>query len=404
MLISVLIPTRDRIDLLKLAVASVLREDDPDVEIIVSDNNSESPARPWLEELNDPRIKLIEQTSSLPVTQNWNAATNAASGEYVLMLGDDDALCPEYFTRMRALIQNHDEPDCIYHGAYLFTYPGVVPGRREGQLYESRNAIFWKDGRSTYELPSRVRNNIVRDAIRLKNSYGFNMQFVLLKRELIRRLSTSTGFYDAPYPDYYAMNLVMLEADRVVVSEEPAVTIGVSPKSFGWYHQNSAESSGNAHLGIEERGFSEAGLSAEIYLPGTSMNTHWLLSIAVLYRRLFPETPLPKSSVRNFRYKQLIYLALSYSHAGRQADLPVAALSGLSVTERCFFAIVSAIGSTGNFGSRALRIAHTASQKTRPYLYKLLWRRLWRKQTIIGVPEGSDILDVPRLVARRDEG
>ena len=63
----------------------------------------------------------------LPVTENWNAALELSSGEYVLMLGDDDGLLPGYIARMRGLIERFEQPELIHTGALLFTYPGVDP-------------------------------------------------------------------------------------------------------------------------------------------------------------------------------------------------------------------------------------------------------------------------------------
>jgi hypothetical protein len=53
---SALIPTKDRLSLLRLAVQSVRDQDYDDWEIVVSDNAPAGPALPFFESLQDPRV------------------------------------------------------------------------------------------------------------------------------------------------------------------------------------------------------------------------------------------------------------------------------------------------------------------------------------------------------------
>jgi len=59
--ISVLLPTRDRLELLKFAVASVLSQRYRDWEIVISDNASTEDVRGLVESLGDERIVLLKQ-------------------------------------------------------------------------------------------------------------------------------------------------------------------------------------------------------------------------------------------------------------------------------------------------------------------------------------------------------
>ena len=89
---SVLLPTRNRLELLKYALASILQQDESDLEIIISDNNSEEDIAGFIKTLNDRRIKYYRTDSFVSVTENWNNALNKAMGDWVIMLGDDDCL------------------------------------------------------------------------------------------------------------------------------------------------------------------------------------------------------------------------------------------------------------------------------------------------------------------------
>ncbi|MFT4769101.1 MAG: hypothetical protein ACI8RN_002241, partial [Glaciecola sp.] len=317
---------------------------------------------------------------------------------YVVMLGDDDALLEGYCDRLRRLVAEYSQPDCIYLGAYLFTYPGVIPGKKQGMLNEARNAIFWRSGRDQYLLDSQVRLRLVNDAMHFYNSYGFNMQFVALHRDIIKQLSKNGEFYRSPYPDYYAMNNVMLQAQRVVVSESPLVAIGVSPNSFGWYFQNHRESAGNEHLSIDETDFAVPGVNAEDILPGTSMNTHWLMAVATLKEANKHDPRLSAPSIARYRRKQIIYFALLLANGHTDAEARASFISLLSQRERYYFLALRALIATGAGSPWLLGKLHVISQKRISYLRRIMMRRLLQKNTVKEVEAGKNILDIGTLI------
>src|ERR1700744_2471713 len=93
---SVLIPSRERIELIEHSVRSVLMQEYPDFEIVISDNASVADYTATVAKFDDPRIRLFRSDTPLSVTANWNRALSKAQGTYFVMLGDDDALAPGY--------------------------------------------------------------------------------------------------------------------------------------------------------------------------------------------------------------------------------------------------------------------------------------------------------------------
>ena len=91
-LVSIGIPTYNRRDLACRAVRSVLDQSYGNLEIIVSDNASTDGTADAVEAIADSRIKLLKQPSNIGMIGNFNACLIAASGEYFLMLSDDDLL------------------------------------------------------------------------------------------------------------------------------------------------------------------------------------------------------------------------------------------------------------------------------------------------------------------------
>ena len=101
---SALLPTRNRLEYLKFAVDTVRRQDYDDWEIVISDNASDENIGQWVDTLQDGRVKYSRSDQFVPVTDNWNRSLVHSSGDWVIMLGDDDGLMPGYFSRAAALI------------------------------------------------------------------------------------------------------------------------------------------------------------------------------------------------------------------------------------------------------------------------------------------------------------
>jgi glycosyltransferase involved in cell wall biosynthesis len=283
MTFSVLLPTHDRLDLLRNAVETVLRQDYQDWEVVVSDNASGEDVEGYVAQLGDARVRYVRTPAFLPVTDSWNYALQAARGDYVLMLGDDDGLLPGYFRSLREVVEGHDRPDLVYHSALLLAYPGVLPDRPEGFLQDYTGTGFVRRAPSAYPLAPADARDLVRKAMRFQMALGYNMQFSLVSRRLVERMEAAGPFFQSAFPDYYATLAMLLEAESIIVDPRPRVVIGISPKSYGFFHFNNREEEGKRFLAGEgAAGDSEA---RSLELPGTNINTGWLDAVRALEKR-----------------------------------------------------------------------------------------------------------------------
>lgn len=278
---SVLLPTRNRLDLLSRAIETVIRQDYDDWEIIVSDNYSEEDVAGYVQSLGEKRIKYYRTDSFVPVTDNWNNALDKSDGDYVIMLGDDDGLMQGYFSTLNRLIERYDAPDFLYTSALLYAYPGVMPGHPDGFLMSYSNREIFHSVSEPFWLKKSEAEKYVQESLNFRVTFDYNMQFSLVSRKLIDEMKQYGSFYQSPYPDYYASNALMLKAERILVVPQSLVTIGISPKSFGYYYFNDAESDGNEFLNnLPNREMADR--LKTVIMPGITMNTSWLVSMETL--------------------------------------------------------------------------------------------------------------------------
>lgn len=339
MTFSVLLPTRNRLEYLRLAVETVRRQDYQDWEIIVSDNDSEQDVAGYIAGLRDPRIRYLRTDRFVSVTANWNTALEASRGDYVLMLGDDDGLMPGYFAAMNGLISSYQHPDLIYTGAYLYAYPGVLPGYPDGLL--DRFPVSFGSGPQPSWLDVKQARRAGRELLDFKRKLGLNMQFSLISRPTIDALRARGPVFQSPFPDFYATCVLFLTAERILVDPRPLVAIGISPKSYGFFHFNHQEQGGIDFLNSLE---APDRLRSTI-LPGTNMHTSWLLAMETVRANYGSELGL-RVNYQRYRILQIVYCYAEYWH-GRMSRQELADLRArLSLPERVLSGIAWGILAT----------------------------------------------------------
>ena len=107
------------------------------------------------------------------------------------------------------------------------------------------------------------------------------MQHSVVSRRFIDSLAARGPFFQSPTPDFYATNVAFLKARRLLVYQRPLVTIGVTPRSYGFFHFNKDEKGGMEFLKNAPDAESAARL-AHVILPGNRNNTSWLLAMVAL--------------------------------------------------------------------------------------------------------------------------
>lgn len=304
---SVLLPTRNRLEYLRYAVETVMRQDYANWEIIISDNCSEDDIRGFVAELSDSRIRYLRTSSFVPVTDNWNNALDASNGDYVVMLGDDDGLLPNYFSTLLASMKEHPDPDFIYVGALFYAYPGVMPDEPDGFLKQDKNAYFHAKAPAWISIDQAL--DIAQGYLDFRMPVASNMQFSLISRKKIDELTVDGKFFHSPYPDFYATPMLFMGSQRILVHPAPLVVIGITPKSYGFFHFNQQAADGVKFLNNTAQLESHESTHS-VMLPGTSYNDSWLLANYALYHNHAKASGL-KANIANYRRLQIVH---GYKH------------------------------------------------------------------------------------------
>lgn len=139
---SVVIPTLNRAEKLRLALDSVLRQPvDGEIEIVVVDNCSEDDTQRVLAEPQYAQVRVIRQPVRVSRVQNFMTAFRAATGDYVSILYDDEEMLADNLLRKGRVLDEHPEVIAVTSSVTKRNFEGKLsPGvlMRPGFAVESR--------------------------------------------------------------------------------------------------------------------------------------------------------------------------------------------------------------------------------------------------------------------------
>jgi glycosyltransferase involved in cell wall biosynthesis len=146
-MVSVIIPTHNRVELLKNAVDSVLKQSYENFEIIIVNDCSSDDTEEYLKGLVDERISFHTIIKSKGGNHARNTGIEMARGEFIAFLDDDDEWMPEKLEKQMKLFED-DSVGLAYTGSeVIYTFYDIkyknIP-RNRGNLFKEvliRNCI-----------------------------------------------------------------------------------------------------------------------------------------------------------------------------------------------------------------------------------------------------------------------
>lgn len=139
-LLSICIPSYNRLLRVRELVLSLLSRPDPDIEIIVLDNGSTDGTFDELKRITDPRFKLAANPENRGALFNMVNVFGYASGEYVVYSTDQDRIHVERLDQFKVFLREHPSVSC---GFCEFTVPGSEHHRFFARGYEAVSAIAY---------------------------------------------------------------------------------------------------------------------------------------------------------------------------------------------------------------------------------------------------------------------
>jgi len=181
---SIVIPTCQRHDTLKYSIQSVINQTYKEFELVIMDNFSSLETAEVVVAFADDRIKYFRAPERLSMSENWELGLSYATGEYIFVLGDDDALMPDGLELCLKLIKEYNVK-IVSWLRYSYGWPNAIVPWVRNRLYLNFSQVtevwnckeklkdFYQYELSHEYLPMIYNSFINKDLIaRIKSVYG----------------------------------------------------------------------------------------------------------------------------------------------------------------------------------------------------------------------------------------
>jgi glycosyltransferase involved in cell wall biosynthesis len=225
---SIVIPTRNRDMYVPYAIKSVLKSTRTDIELIVSDNFSTDNTARILSDFSDPRLRVVRPDAELPMAGHYEFAISKATGEWITILGDDDAVMPYIFESLDKYILKYSDIDIISSARAYYFWAGCED--IYGDLVIAYSSKFKEKIRST-------KHDLYKALLGLRDCFDMPQLYTtgIIKKSLYEeiKLKSSGFFYYSIIPDIYSAVAICLARNSYLRVEEPLFWTGTSNKSMG---------------------------------------------------------------------------------------------------------------------------------------------------------------------------
>lgn len=206
-LVSICIPSYNRRELLKQAIASALAQTYKNIEIIISDNCTPDPELErycrTLAKQHD-HVKYFRQNSNIGGLANIQFVISEARGEYTCLLADDDYFAPQYVEKL--ILKLMESPSAIAACSNIIFIDETGKSIDLGTKYPFYNNL---------QLNSPCK---IQDLLRFSEQYGWYNFYMCIKSSYLKQ---SNIFYKQSWgSDYLWAMQVILDGNIVKVDED----------------------------------------------------------------------------------------------------------------------------------------------------------------------------------------
>ncbi len=156
-LVSIGTPVYNGEDFIRQAIESVISQDYPNIEMVISDNASTDSTQSICEgyAMKYPQIKYYRQPTNLGMNANFNASLELAQGDFFCWLSHDDFLAPNYISKCINVLDLHPQAIACCSEINFVNYDGSI---REGwtKAYKNFDALNKDVVGRVHELISKV--------------------------------------------------------------------------------------------------------------------------------------------------------------------------------------------------------------------------------------------------------
>ncbi|HUG86499.1 MAG TPA: glycosyltransferase [Euzebya sp.] len=166
--VTAVVPTKNRIGLLRTTMRSILAQRGVDVEVVIVDDGSDAPVAEQITALADERVRVLRNASSCGVAAARNQGAAAACTRWVAYCDDDDLWTPDKIAGQVAAAED-EQRIWAYTGAVKFALGPVV-----WQVMSAPDPLAVVEGLADKNIVPAGASNVLVDRETVLASGGFD--------------------------------------------------------------------------------------------------------------------------------------------------------------------------------------------------------------------------------------
>lgn len=182
--VSVIVPTFNRSNLLKLSIESILKQDYPNFEIIVTDNASNDNTSEIINSLKSDKIIYFRNSSNIGIAKNHNMALELCTGEYIHIFSDDDIMLPGCISKKVDILNLYPTVGLVHSDINIINGQGQITSNfhwgksawKKWESIHSESKLFSKEIYHNYLY--RIRNTISMPSVMIRKSIIKQVGFI----------------------------------------------------------------------------------------------------------------------------------------------------------------------------------------------------------------------------------
>lgn len=224
-LISIAIATKNRVYYCIHVIESIMKYDE-NFELVIQDNTDNTELKEYVEKKYANEKKLIYRYTPPPFSSidNFNAALELCTGEYVCLLGDDDGIVQNLFDVVRWAKDNQVDSVCPKELVH-YIWPNENTNGKMVIPYSTHT--LWEN------RPAENLQKLIDDGVIMYMKFNLpKLYHGIIKRDLLEKMKQKNGYYlGGLSPDIYACIALSSLVKKHIVLDSPITIAGACPKS-----------------------------------------------------------------------------------------------------------------------------------------------------------------------------
>jgi len=190
-LISVITPVFNREKYLVKCIESILSQTYENFEFIIINDSSSDLTKNIIKDYNlqDPRIKLLNNDKNIGATLSFNRGLDICQGKYVARMDSDDISHPDRFLKQVEIFESWHDLEVLGTGAILIDCDGKEIGRRQFPSDFKRIKSILNTGVPVFDPSVMIRTSTLKETKgfdnRLAPADDYHLWLTLFKKKKI---------------------------------------------------------------------------------------------------------------------------------------------------------------------------------------------------------------------------